>query len=180
MSKSLQEQLLSMGIADKKKAKKLKQEQHQQRKQRKARGKAPPPTDAVKAKIVQDAAAKARRDRELNRQRDAALQGKAQRNRVQQLIDAHRLDRNGADQPHRFVLGGKVKQLYVSGEQRDALQRGVVRIAVAGDRYELVPAAAAKKIAALDPDAVVELAPAQDTARAEGYEGFEVPDDLIW
>lgn len=176
MSKSLQEQLLSMGIANKKKAKKIQQEQ---RKKRKARGKKPPLPDALKAKIVRDAAAKARRDRELNLQRAAGEQAKAERSQIEQMIEAHRVSRDAGDVPYKFVMAGKVKQIYVSKEQHAALIAGKLRIAHCAGRFDLVQAEAADRIAARDAKAIIDFVPAESPDDA-GYEGFEVPDDLMW
>lgn len=175
MGKSLQDQLIGAGLVTKGQAKKVRQEK---RKKRKARGNKPPPPDAVKARIVREAAEKARRDRELERRRSEAQETKARQSQVEQMIDAHRIDREEGDVAHRFVVEGKVKQIYVSAAQHAALADGRLRIAIGTQRYELVDAAAARKIAERAPAAIVEVP--RKGADDDGYDGFEVPDDLMW
>lgn len=178
MGKSLQDQLISAGLATKGQAKKVRQEK---RKKRKKRGKKPPPPDALKAKIVRDAADKARRDRELERERATDRARRERVSQVEQMIAAHRLDRADAEVAHRFVVGTAVKQIYVTAAQHAGLTAGRLRIARTADGFELVDAEAARAIAARDADAIVATPAGGDGAEGEdGYEGFEVPDDLMW
>ena len=158
MSKSLQEQLLGMGLASKKQAKSINQAKN---KKRKARGKKPPPPDAVKEKILREAAAKARRDRELNREREQRAAARAQRSQIAQLIDTHAVERKDADIAHRFVYDGKVKQF----DRR---------------HFHLVDPAGADKVALRDASAVVPLPESHSESNDDDYKGFEVPDDLMW
>ena len=177
MSKSLQEQLLAAGLASKKQAKSINQSK---RKKRKKRGKKPPPTDAVKEKILREAAEKARRDRELNRQREARIAARSARSQVAQIIDDHAVSRDGADVVHRFVLEGKVKQIYVTSQQRDQLAAGLLRIVLDRDHFHLVDKRGADLVALRDPSALVPLADAGDDDVDDDYKDFEVPDDLMW
>ncbi len=179
MSKSLQEQLLAAGLSSKKKAKSINQSK---RKKRKARGKKPPPTDAVKEKILQEAAAKAKRDRELNRAREEQVAARSARSQVAQILEAHAISREGAEIVHRFVYQGKVKQMYVTAEQRDKLAAGALRIVLDRDAYHLVDQKAADMVALRDAKALVPLAQDQDDDDQldDHYKNFEVPDDLMW
>ncbi len=177
MSKSLQEQLLGVGLANKKQAKKITQSKN---KKRKARGKKPPPPDAVKEKIVREAADKARRDRELNREREERSTARAQRSQIAQIIDAHGVKRDKADIVHRFVYQGKVKQIYVLKEQQALLAAGKLRIVFDRKHFHLVDPSGADKVALRDPEAVVPQVESSDEVTDDAYKGFEVPDDLMW
>ncbi|MEO1574718.1 MAG: DUF2058 family protein [Pseudomonadota bacterium] len=178
MSKSLQEQLLAAGLSTKKKAKSINQSK---RKKRKKRGKKPPPPDAVKEKILQEAAEKARRDRELSRAREEQIAARSARSQVSQIIDAHAVSREGAEIVHRFVLDGKVKQIYVTAEQRDKLAVGALRIVFDRRSFHLVAPNAADMVALRDPKAVVPLAEdGPDDDVDDHYKDYEVPDDLMW
>lgn len=177
MSKSLQEQLLGVGLANKKQAKKISQAKH---KKRKARGKKPPPPDAIKEKILQEAAHKARRDRELNRQREEQAAARAQRSQIAQLIDTHGIKRKDADIVHRFVYKGKVKQIYVLKEQQALLAAGKLRIVFDRRHFHLVDPSGADKIALRDASALVPLPEERKQEQDDHYEGYEIPDDLMW
>jgi hypothetical protein len=177
MSKSLQEQLLGVGLANKKQAKKISQAKH---KKRKARGKKPPPPDAIKEKILQEAAQKARRDRELNREREELAASRAQRSQISQLIDTHAVERKDAEIVHRFVYDGKVKQIYVLKEQQAQLAAGKLRIVFDRRNFHLVDPSGADKIALRDPSAVVPLPETANETQDDDYAGYEVPDDLMW
>ncbi|MFK8017033.1 MAG: DUF2058 domain-containing protein [Gammaproteobacteria bacterium] len=177
MTKSLQEQLLGIGLANKKQAKKITQAKN---KKRKARGKKPPPPDAVKEKIVREAAQKARRDRELNRKREETASARAQRSQIAQLIDVHAVKRDKADIAHRFVYQGKVKQIYVEKAQQALLASGKLRIVFDRKNFHLVDASGADKVALRDVDALVPLVQDTTDSADDDYKGFEVPDDLMW
>lgn len=176
MSKSLQEQLLGVGLANKKQAKKINQSKN---KKRKARGKKPPPPDAVKEKILREAAQKAKRDRELNREREERAASRAQRSQISQIIEAHAVDRDKADIAHRFVFEGKVKQIYVTKDQQSQLATGKLRIVCDRRSFHVVDAPGADKVALRDVKAVVPLVE-DKTSEDDQYEGYEVPDDLMW
>ncbi|MFK7889138.1 MAG: DUF2058 domain-containing protein [Gammaproteobacteria bacterium] len=177
MSKSLQEQLLGAGLASKKQAKKINQSKN---KKRKARGKKPPPPDAVKEKILREAAEKAKRDRELNRQREELAASRAQRSQISQIVEAHGVDREKADTAHRFVFEGKVKQIYVTKDQQKLLTAGKLRIVQDGKTFHVVDGKGADKVALRDVKAVVPLVDDSSAQDDDEYKGFEVPDDLMW
>jgi uncharacterized protein YaiL (DUF2058 family) len=177
MSKSLQEQLLGVGLANKKQAKKINQSKN---KKRKARGKKPPPPDAVKEKIMREAAQKAKRDRELNREREERAASRAQRSQIAQIIEAHEVKRDNAEIAHRFVFEGKVKQIYVTAEQQSQLASGKLRIVYDRRNFHVVDAQGADKVALRDVKAVVPLVDDTPDEADDDYKGFEVPDDLMW
>ena len=61
---------------------------------------------------------------------------------------------------------------------REQLKRGELRIVRCDQRYALVPADAAVRIAERDPAAVIAPAPAADEDGS--YGAYVVPDDLTW
>lgn len=173
---SLKDQLLRQGLASQKQAR---QADHARRQQ--ARGKSDEPSAAElaqQARVEQIA-----RDREANRQRQALEAEKALRAQVLQLIDAHRIDRQGGDQPWQFVLERKVKKLYVTKSQHEQLSRGQIAVVQpAPDRFELVPTVVANRIRARLPTAVICLVEraADAVAADDPYADYPIPDDLMW
>ena len=86
------------------------------------------------------------------------------------------------ESPFHFPRGVRVKRLYVSGDQRRRLANGGLAIVGFRGRHHLVPRAAGERVRALRPEVFVFIASDEDGAGAaeEGYEGYEVPDELVW
>ena len=87
-----------------------------------------------------------------------------------------------SDVPFHFPRGDRVKRLYVSGDQRRRLANGELAVVGFRGRHHLVPRAAGERVRALRPEVFVFIASDEDGAGAaeEGYEGYEVPDELVW
>jgi len=182
MAGSLQDQLLNAGLSDAKKAKKLDKEKR--KKQRTAHKSRTEIVDEVKLAAQQAREEKIARDRELNDARNADAQRKAIEAQIVQLIEKNKLDRRGGDIGFNFTCEQKIKKLYVSSLQQKLLAAGKVAIAQIGERFEVIPAEVAYKIAERDAQRVVFCA--QDSsATVEGeesdwYKDYEIPDDLMW
>ncbi len=180
---SLQDQLLNMGVVDKKKAKKS---QHQKRqtvnKNRKAvKSGKEVQTDGMQQKIEQTAREKQQRDLELNKQRDAEQAEKALVAEVGQIIDKHSIKiPKEAEIAYNFSYDNKIKKLYVSSEQQKELMQGYLAIAVTGDSYALIPDKIAERIESRLPALVVRSQAEQATDENDPYADYEIPDDLMW
>ena len=102
---------------------------------------------------------------------------------IRRLLDteAEKADAE-SDVPFHFPRGDRVKRLYVSGDQRRRLSNGELAIVGFRGRHHLVPRAAGERVRALRPEVFVFIASGEDgaDAAAEGYEGYEVPDELVW
>jgi uncharacterized protein len=184
VANSLQEQLLKAGLVNQQKAKQTKTDK---RKEAKARSQAPDPEALERQRRAAEAqAAKARRDLELNRERQEAAQRAALANELRQLIHAHRITRDRAELAFNFADGKALKRIFVTPEQQRGLAEGRLAVVRQDQFYELVPAEIADRVQVRDPDRVVarHQAPLETTkpaAEAEDpYAGFEVPDDLMW
>ena len=86
------------------------------------------------------------------------------------------------DTPFHFARGDRLKRLYVSADQRMRLSAGELAIVGFRGRHHLVPLAAGERVRELRPEVFVFIAAGEAGADAavEGYEGFEVPDELMW
>ena len=86
------------------------------------------------------------------------------------------------DAPFHFARGERVKRLYVSEDQRRRLSNGELAIVGFRGRHHLVPRPAGERVRELRPEVFVFIATERTEADAvaEGYEGYEVPDELVW
>ncbi|MGF1642344.1 MAG: DUF2058 domain-containing protein [Thiotrichales bacterium] len=181
MKNALQDQLRKAGLIDDKKIKKAKAEQRQQEKQQR-KGQTPlAATESVAEAARRAADEKARRDRELNQQRQAEAARRALAAQVRQIIEAHRQPAAG-EIAYQFADGGAVKRLFVNAAQQQQLVRGLLAVARFDAGYALVPAETARKIRERDPESVVVLnEAATDTEPADDpYADYKIPDDLMW
>jgi uncharacterized protein YaiL (DUF2058 family) len=176
---SLQDQLLKAGIVDAGKAKKISKEKRKQAR-RQPKGHEQPDEAREQARRAQ--AEKVERDRELNRQQQALNEKKAIQAQIIQLIKMNRIDRSAGDVPYQFTDGKKIKKIHVTTRLQDELSRGRIAIARLGDSFELVPAAAARKIMQRDEQSIVLLNTNEPLGADEDdpYAEYEIPDDLMW
>lgn len=179
---SLQDQLLKAGLIDTKKAKQANKEKRKETNV--ARRSAEPVIDEVKQSAEQARLEKAERDRELNRQREEALQQKAIAAQIKQLIENHRQpkDAGKGDVEYNFTYGKVIKKMRVSSLVQEQIVRGVLAVVKLGDGYELVPRVVADKIAQRDGKAVVvaNTKTQHQSDEDDPYKDYVIPDDLMW
>ena len=88
-----------------------------------------------------------------------------------------------SDAPFHFTRGDhRIRRLYVSGEQRRRLSNGELAIVGFRGRHHLVPRVAGERVRELRPEVYVFIASGEDDAGTgeEDYEGYEIPDELVW
>jgi len=177
MSGSLKDQLLKAGLTNAKKARLAGQAKRQQDKQV-ARGEAQAPAEVARL----EREAQAERDRALNAQRQEQQRQKEIAAQIRQLIEAHRLDRRGAEQSFQFVDGKKIQKIYVKPQMADQLARGMLVVVRLAEGFEVVPTAIADKIAERDAEAIVvrHEREAGQLAEDDPYADYPIPDDLMW
>ena len=102
---------------------------------------------------------------------------------IRRILDTE-AEKAGAetDTPFHFPRGERLKRLYVSEDQRRRLATGELAIVGFRGRHHLVPRRAGERVRELRPEVFVFIAAGDDGAReAEtGYEGYAVPDELVW
>ena len=161
-----------------------------------------PPSKPVRGKATQRRAAK-RRPQDAAKQRPpepaptpepgpAEPPGADPEARVRQLnLEIRRIlsieaEKAGAgaetDTPFHFTREDRIKRVYVNEDQRRRLSGGELAIVGFGRRHHLVSRPAGERIRALRPEVFVFIASGEPVAGAveEGYEGYEVPDGLVW
>lgn len=176
MAKSLQEQLLAAGLADEKKAKQVRQEKRKAKKQ--GKGQAEEAERRLQAQKALEE--KARRDREINLQRQAEADRKALQAQVRQLVEQHRTELKDGDTPYNFVVDGKVKKIYLTQPLCDQLASGRAAIVVLEGAYHVIPADAAQKIRERDPETLIIQHKPETPDSDDPYADYPIPDDLMW
>lgn len=180
MAGSLQDQLLKMGMVDKKKAKKTQHQKRQNRKATKA-GKQVEGED-LKAELAKAAREKQQRDLALNKQRDQEQAQLALVAEVRQIVSQHRVEIDKeADIAYNFTHHSKIKKLYVESQQQKQLTWGQLAIAEVDESYYLIPDKIAERIEQRMPEMVVRIVADADSAKDDDpYADYEIPDDLMW
>lgn len=184
MAGSLQDQLLGVGLVDKKKAKKISvQKRKHEKANRKNNTESVNEAELLAEKAIADEKEKSQL---LNKERKLQAERKAITAQIKQLIEINRVevDKEKADVAYNFVDAGKVKTIYITGILQDAIGVGRLAIVRLADHYELVPSEVAKKISERDKECVIELS-GVDEKRAtpvedDPYSEYEIPDDLMW
>ena len=182
MSMSLRDQLLQAGLVNEKQAREAERQQQQQLQGRQKLPKQERSRPSEQQLAVQQAQqAKVVRDQELNRQKQHKAERKARLAEIRQLIEKSRLPKGDSGEYYNFVDGKKIRRIAIDASLRERLQRGEVAIARYDAGYEWVPAATAARIRERDERAiVVHGTAAAATHGDDGYQGFGVPDDLMW
>lgn len=181
MGGSFQDQLLKLGLVDKKAVEKAKKTKHKKRKD--ATGKKKPVVDENKILAEQALAKKKERARQLNQEREEKLKKREEAGRIRQMIESSRLPKDDKGVAFRFVDNKKIYRLFVSEETVDLLERGRVGIVRYQDQYEVCPGEVVNKLREIDENSVVLLNEKKkkgDGDEDDPYAGYEVPDDLVW
>lgn len=173
---ALQAQLLKAGLVDSKKAKKLsKQAEHAKRV-----GDAP---DAeIKKAVAEAQAKKIEKDQKLNQERQQALEEKALKANIIQMINQHQIKDTAGEIDYQFVDGTKVKKLPITQKLFDQIVAGHVSIARLDEGYALLPRPLADRINEKMEGFIVESNDKSDSEIAEDdpYAAYVIPDDLMW
>ena len=182
MANSLQDQLMKAGLVN---AQKLKQTKTDKRKEnRQAQGN-PTAQEEIRQRVQEEAAEKARRDRELNLQRQEEVRRREEENSIRQLIHSHRLTRAGGDIAFNFQDKERLRRIYVTAEQQRALVSGRLALVRQDADTELVPREVAENLLTRQASLVLvlnhpEVRGGQETAEDDPYAAYQSPDDLIW
>lgn len=120
-------------------------------------------------------AAEAARQEEARRRREA-------RARLGEFLKDKALNDPEADIARHFPYGGKIKRIYVTGEQLRALNAGELGVVQLDGRYVLVTAATLVEAEAIFPQAVALRVDPDAAAGDDPYADpqYQVPDDLVW
>jgi uncharacterized protein YaiL (DUF2058 family) len=179
MAESLQEQLRALGLAN------AKPERPAGRERQKARSKQPrapkPPSGAAGEPALDQAYALREQEerREAGRARQKKLAEERRRReineQIRKIVEADRLNRDDAPLPRNFLYKGRIRKIYVTAEQQQALTAGEMGIVYLTGGYHLLPAGPLEAARGIAADHVVDL----DAGSSEDAD-HPVPDDLVW
>jgi uncharacterized protein YaiL (DUF2058 family) len=180
MANALQDQLLNIGLVDKKKAAQVKKDNY--KKNKKSRHTKAAVVDENKLQIQQQIELKKQQDRLLNQQKQQQAELKAIRAQIKQLIDHSVIKDGRGDIDFNFQDKKLVKQLRVSDKVQQAIINGNLAIVKWEEKYYIVPNAVAAKILQRDESFVVVLnTQDEDESTVEDdYAQYQIPDDLMW
>jgi len=180
MGKSFQDQLLALGLVDKKKAQQTKQEKHRQKKNKNSGE--PQPVDENQLLAQKAAEKKKAWARKANQEREEKLKKRADDGRIRQLIEQHRVSIDEQGVGYRFNVDGKIQRLFVSEETAEHLSRGLLGIVGFENSFAVLPKEVVAKITAINDSLFVSLHPsaADDDDPDDPYSAYKVPDDLMW
>lgn len=91
------------------------------------------------------------------------------------IIDAHRLNRDDAEFARNFMFRGRIRKLYVTPEQQQALNEGRLGIVYLSGSYHILASEYLDAVRAISAEHLVEL-----QGSGEDEEEFPVPDELVW
>lgn len=179
MGKSLRDQLLEQGLASKQKAREVSARKRKERRTGQgAHTEDPEGIAAARAEAERAHREKIERDRALNRAREERKAAVARRAQLLDVLNAHAQNEERAEIPFHFVLGSRVKRLYVTEGQQAALARNRSAIITFEGRHYLVDADLVERLRGIDPEITVFFASRDDDDPA--YAEHPIPEDLIW
>lgn len=183
MSKSIADQLLGLGLADKKQIQKDKAAKRKQEKQ--ARKHKNAAEDEAKIAAEKARKEKAEKDRLLNLERQKAAQEKAILAQVRQMVDRAKVDCGNGDVRFNFAdrFDNKIKAIYVTEQIQADLAKGRLAIATVDEKFYVVTRQVADKIAERSEASILFVADnskADEPDEDDPYKDFVIPDDLMW
>jgi uncharacterized protein YaiL (DUF2058 family) len=182
MGDSLQDQLRALGLADSRPEKR--QRGSKGRPARRA-GKTPgTPSGKDPGHELTLDQAYALREREEKRQAERTRRRKLEEERrrrelnraIREIVTARRQNRDDADIARYFMYNGRIRKLYVTAEQQQALAADELGIVYLAGSYHLLEPEALADVRQLSVDHIVDLG--AETASEDP--DHPIPDDLVW
>jgi len=195
LSRSLQDQLLDLGLASKKpkKARGSSSRAGGMAPERPGGENSPPKKNNQKQKERAQQAAEgevsldrayALRIQEEQKQADAARKRKQEEDRrrrqlnqeIKAIVSKHRLNDAAAEIPRHFMYRGRIRKINLTSDQLKALNVGETGVVYLSGGYHLLALEHVEAVRVLSGDHVPDLA----VGVTEDGEEFPVPEDLIW
>jgi len=182
MSKSIADQFLGLGLADKKQIQKDKSAKRKQDKI--SRKHKTVVEDESKAAVEKARQEKTEKDRLLNLEKQKVAQEKAIYAQVKQIVETTRVNVTDGEVKFNFAdrFDNKIKSIYVTEQIQTDLAKGKLAIASVEDRFSVVTKKVADKIIERNDACILFLADPQadEPDEDDPYKDFVIPDDLMW
>lgn len=99
---------------------------------------------------------------------------------IKSLIDTDKIDDTKGEIAHSYVIGKRIKQMFVSETIRKQLLAGTSVITRLNGATYIIPSLTGEKVCTLNPDWVVVTPSSEAPSEDDDYADFQVPDDLTW
>ena len=183
MADSLQDQLRALGLATEPKRERVDRKNGKKAgragRQRPTTGRSAPRADGELPLEQAWALRELEEQRQAQQARDRKRAEERRRREInhsiRSIVEAHRLNRDDAEIARNFMFRGRIRKLYVTSEQQQALSEGRLGIVYLAGGYHLLAAEQLDAVSRIDPGHVVDLGAASDDE-----DQFPVPDDLAW
>lgn len=109
----------------------------------------------------------------------AAERRRKMKSAIQALIEANALKQFKGEEIYRFTLQNKIRELLVTDAVRKQLVNAELAITRLNGATQIIPAAVATEIRAINPQWVIFMTNDADSSDDDDEE-FPIPDDLIW
>jgi len=124
------------------------------------------------------------RQREEQQQAQRARQQKQEQDRlrrqlnkaIREIVNARRQNRVDAELARNFMFNGRIRKIYVTTQQQEALNAGQLGIAYLSGTYHLLDPEALGAVREISAEHVVDLG----LDRSDDDPEHPVPDDLVW
>jgi uncharacterized protein YaiL (DUF2058 family) len=190
MSKSLQDQLLELGLAREKRSKARNPPSRTAGTKNRRRGaeKSPGTGKGRKKQVDGDEVsldrAYALREREEKKQAEATRTRKLAEDRrrrqlnkdLRAIVSKHRLNDSKAEVPRHFMYRGRIRKINLTPDQLKALNAGELGIAYLSGGYHLLAPGHVEAVRKLSEEHVPDLSSAEPEEDSE----YPIPDDLTW
>ena len=189
MSQSLQDQLVSLGLAKEEQARKKPAGKPRGKGQvakgkgkgagRRGKGKgAPAGPDGIsleQAYRIKAREEKAEQERSRQRKRAEDLKRQKLNQEIRPIVEAHAVNDPEAELKRNFLYKGRIRSVAVNADQLRAVNAGELGIVYLTGRYFLLPPEHVAKVREISDEHVPDLGGDEPED-----EEFPVPDDLIW
>lgn len=190
MSKSLQDQLLALGLANKKRKKTRKTSSRSPGNAGQCPGEVSSPNkeqgggkQAAGGEVSLDRAYALRKQEEKKqadtvRKRKQAEDRKRRQlnNEIRAVVSKHRLNDSKAEVPRHFMYRGRIRKINVTPDQLKALNAGELGIAYLSGGYHLLAPEHVEAVRKLSEGHIPDLA----SGETEEENEYPIPDDLAW
>jgi len=114
-------------------------------------------------------------------EREAIAERKRIKSEIKAIIDACKVNNTNGESSHSYLVGKRIKQMFITEELRAKLIAGDLVITRLNGATYLIPMEAGERVKALNPDWVVITAGSDGSSDIDDdYADFQVPDDLKW
>ncbi len=188
MSKSLQDQLLALGVAkprpsDKARKAGMKPKQKPQQKLQPERKKpgatgshtAPSDLSLEQAYRLREQQTKEQAEQARQRKRAEDRRRRQLNEEIRAIVEPHRLNHPDAELTRNFMYKGRIRKVNVTAEQLKAVNEGALGLVYFGGGYHILAPEYVEQVRRLSPEHVPDLSGSTDED-----DEYPVPDDLVW